>query len=472
LHHFGGFMSRTNQELWMLARNVRSLVPLTALMLVAGAAFAQSSNKSSTCDGLRYSGNFLLNSAKLSFDLAVDKQRTDPNRFASAIRDARRQLDGAARAGNADEMTLAFFYGELGTLTGDLVAADSMFTKAESKATDGCKREIGRMRRNEWAVFANGAVNQQRAGNVDSALTLLRQGNTIWRGEPTGYLRMASIFASRTQTDSAIVYARLACRASDEARFLELRKAACFTSAQLLQSANRPADAEAAYRDYLQLAPRDLPGMAGLGAVLIAQHKTAEANALYDTLQTAADTVSDPETLFETATGLVRAQRYPLAARMFERELTINRCDRDGLYNLASAYNSMRDSVRMLPIAQRLAAVDSMNRGSLAMLAQAYVLRRDTASIGVLQRLQGLPWSFDLVRFNPEDSTAELQAGVSNLGERPVPAFRLTIEFLNGACEPVGQTVVEVPEIAANGSHSIDVTGRGRGIRAYRYKTN
>jgi hypothetical protein len=132
----------------------------------------------------------------------------------------------------------------------------------------------------------------------------------------------------------------------------------------------------------------------------------------------------------------------------------------------------MRDSVHMLPIAQRLAAVDSMNRGSLAMLAQAYVLQRDTASIGVLQRLQALPWSFDLVRFNPEDSTAELQAGVSNLLDRPVPAFRLTIEFLNGACEPVTQTLVEVPEIPANGSQSIEVTGRGRGIRAYRYKTN
>jgi hypothetical protein len=132
----------------------------------------------------------------------------------------------------------------------------------------------------------------------------------------------------------------------------------------------------------------------------------------------------------------------------------------------------MHDTLHMLPVAQRLVAVDSMNRGSLAMLAQALVLRHDTASIGVLERLQNLRWSFDLVRFSPEDSTAELQAGVSNLGDRPVPAFRMTIEFLNGACEAVTQTVVEVPEIPANGSHAIDVTGRGRGIRAYRYKTN
>lgn len=452
---------------------LRTMTSVIVMSLAAGAALAQTSQRSPSCDGLRYSGNFLLNSAKMNFDLAVDKQRTDPQRFQRALVDARRQLDQASRNGSADPMTLSFFYGELGALSGDLVAADTNFTRAEATGTDACKREIARVRRNEWAVFANGAVNQQRTGNVDSALTLLRKGNQIWRGEPTGYLRMASIFASRTQTDSAIVYAQLACRASDDPKFLELRKAACFTTAQLLQGANRQPEAETAYREYLRIAPRDLPGMAGLGATLLAQNKTAEANALYDTLQTAADTVSDPAVLFETATGLVRAQRYPLAARMFERELTINRCDRDGLYNLASAYNSMHDSVHMLPIARRLVAVDSMNSGSLAMLAQAQVLVRDTASIGTLQRLQNLPWSFDLVRFSPEDSTAELQAGISNhSADRPVPAFRLTIEFLNGACEPVTQSVVEVPEIPANGSQAINATGRGRGILAYRYKLN
>jgi len=456
----------------MPSRGLRSLVILATLALAGRAAVAQTSQRSSTCDGLRYAGNFLLNSAKMNFDLAVDKQRTDPNRFRRAIADAQRQLDQASHAGNADELTLAFFYGELATFNGDLVAADTNFSKVEARGSEGCKREIARLRRNEWAVLANGAANQQRAGNVDSALTLLRKGNVIWRGEPTGFLRMAGIFAQRSQTDSAIVYAQLACRSTNDPKFLELRKPACFTAAQLLQGANRNADAEAAYREYLGLAPNDLPGMAGLGAALLAQHKNQEADALYDTLRVAADTVSNAETLFETATGLVRAQHYTLAARLFERELTINRCDRDGLYNLASAYNSMHDSVHMLPIAQRLVAVDSMNRGSLAMLAQAQVLRHDTASIGTLQRLQSLPWSFDLVRFDPEDTTAQLQAGISNLGDHPVPPFRLTIEFLNGACDVVARNVVEVPEIPANGSQSIDVTGQGRGIFAYRYKTN
>lgn len=456
----------------MLARSLRTLTTVAALTLVAGTAVAQSNQRSAECAGLRYSGNFRLNSAKLYLDLAVAKQRTDPDRFQSAMRDAQRQLDAAAQAGGSDEMTLQFFYGEIETLREDLVGADSMFTKAEARAGDECKREINRMRRNLWAVFANGAVNQQRAGNVDSALALLRRGNIIWRGEPTGFLRMAAIFANRQQTDSAIIYARLAARSSDDPRFAEFRKAAWFTAAQLLQGANRNVEAESAFREYLHLAPRDLPGMAGLGATLSAQGKTADANVLYDSLSAAADTVTDADNLFDTGTELVRARRYPLAARLYERELTLNRCHRDGLYNLASTYNSMRDSVRMLATAQRLAALDPMSRGSLAMLAQAYVLMHDTSSVGVLQHLQALPWTFDLVRFTPGDTSVTLLGAVGNTQDRALAPFRLTIEFVNAACEPVSQTAVDVPQVDPSGSHTVEVTGQGRGIRAFRYRAN
>ena len=127
----------------------------------------------------------------------------------------------------------------------------------------------------------------------------------------------------------------------------------------------------------------------------------------------------------------------------------------------------------MLAIARRLAEIDPMNRGSLAMLAQAYVFRRDTASIGTLLRLQGLPWDFEFAGFTlAGDTSVTLGGAISNLLERPLPAFRLTIEFLNGACEPVSSAVVEVPEVPANGRSTVEARGRGRGIKAFRYTTN
>jgi tetratricopeptide (TPR) repeat protein len=446
------------------------MAPLAALLVVVGTATAQ--QRSGQCRGLRY-GSMRLNSAKVYLDVATDKQRTDPVLFRSKLRSAQAQLDTALRNGGEDAMTLAFFYGEVGILSGDLVGADSMFTKAEATASEDCLREIVRQRRNAWAPFNNGAINMTRAGNPDSTLVLLRKGNVIYRGDPSGALRMVSIFAQRSQTDSAIFYALQAAHSTGEARFLDLRKAALFTAGRLQQGANRAADAEATFREYLRLAPRDLPAMGALGAVLALQNRTADANVVYDSLMVFADTITDSDVLFDAATELVRARRYPLAARLYERELTLNRCHRDALYNLASTYNAMQDSVHMLAIARRLAEIDPMNRGSLAMLAQAYVFRRDTASIGTLQRLQGLPWDFEFAGFTPAgDTSVTLGGAISNLQERPLPAFRLTIEFLNGACEPVSSAVVEVPEVPANGRSTVEATGRGRGIKAFRYSTN
>jgi len=449
----------------------RSITVALVALLTAMASTAAAQQKSSECAGLRYS-NFRLNSAKLYLDNAARFFRTDPGRSGAELGRAFQQVTEAVRSGGGDEMTQWFFFGEIAVMRGDLVGADSMFTRAEATTDSTCRREIVRLRRNEWAPLVNGAINQLAANNQDSAVVLLRRSIIIFRESPVAYLRLGAIFAGRSQTDSAIAYFKLAGRSGDSPREQEFRMAALFSAARLQQGLQRWADAEATFRDFRRLAPRDLAGIAGLGAALSAQNKTAEATVLYDTLTAAADTVTDADNLFETATLMVHARRYALAARLYERELTLNRCHRDGLYNLASTYNSMRDSVHMLPIARRLVEVDPMNRGSLAMLAQAFVLLRDTMSIGTLQRLQSLPWAFDLVRFTQRDTSATVLGGVSNLQDRPLPAFRLTIEYLNAACEPVSQSVVEVPLIEPNGSHTIDVTGRGRGILAYRYKTN
>jgi len=454
----------------MIWRSARILAALAALAFITtGSATAQ--QRSAECRGLR-TGNFRLNSTKLYLDQAVRFSRTDPSRYQRALSDAERQLSGAAGSGG-DPMTIAFFYGELYLFRGDLVGADSMFTRAEQTAEEECTREITRMRRNEWAPLVNLAQNQIQAGNNDSALVLLRRAQTIFRNSPVGFLRMAGVFASRDQTDSAVAYFRLAGRAGTEPREQELRVAAFFGAARLLQGLDRFAEAEETYREFLRLAPRDLAGMAGLGAVLTGQNKTAEANAVFDTLQAAADTVTSYDVLFNTATELFRATRYPLAARLLERGLSANRCERDGLYNLVNTYLAMRDSTRLLQSAQRLIAVDSMNRMSLERLAAAWQLAGNSQrTLATLLRRDSLPWTFEVMRFEPADSTAAITAVVNNPQARALPAFALTIEFVNGACEVVASTAVQVPEVAAGGSHRVSAAGRGRGIVAYRYRAN
>jgi tetratricopeptide (TPR) repeat protein len=319
----------------------------------------------------------------------------------------------------------------------------------------------------------NGAINQLAANNQDSAVVLLRRSLVIFRDSPVAYLRLGAIFAGRDQTDSAIVYLKLAGRSGDSPREADIRRDALFAAARLQQGLERWADAEATFRDFRRLAPRDLPGIAGFGGVLSAQNKTAEANAVFDTLGMLADTVTSYDVLFNTATELFRGNRYTLAARLFERGLTINRCDRDGMYNLTNTYLAMRDSSKLLQSAQRLVAADSMNRMSLERLAAAYQINGNSQrTLAILLRRDSLPWTFESTRFDPADTSATLVGIVGNQLPQTHPAFTLTIEFLNGACEVVASTPVAIPEMAATAQHRFTVMGHGRGIMAYRYKTN
>jgi len=457
----------------MIRRRSTTVALAMLLTALAGTAAAQGRQpRSSECAGLKYS-NFRLNSAKLYLDNAVYLQRTDPARSAAELGRAFQQVTDAARTGGGDEMTQRFFFGEIALLRGDLVGADSMFTRAEARTDSTCRREIVRLRRNDWAPLVNGAINQLAANNPDSAVALLRRSTIIFRESPVAYLRLAAIFSARDQSDSAIVYLKLAGRSGDNPREQEFRIAALFSAARLQQGLERWADAEATFRDYRRLAPQDLPGLAGFGGVLAAQDKTAEANAVFDSLQTAADTVTSYDVLFGTATELFRVSRYPLAARLFERGLTINRCDRDGLYNLTNTYLAMRDSTRLLQSAQRLVAADSMNRMSLERLAAAYQISGNSQrTLAMLLRRDSLPWTFESTRFDPTDTTAALVGIVGNPLPRTLGPFTLTVEFLNGACEVIASVPVAVPELAASGQHRFNITGRGRGIMAYRYKTS
>src|SRR5207245_8839539 len=69
------------------------------------------------------------------------------------------------------------------------------------------------------------------------------------------------------------------------------------------------------------------------------------------------------------------APRYRLAARAYEAGLAKNPNLREALYNLGGIYYLLDDTAKALPVAQRLYAVDPLNRTSLAKLAGAWQLR-------------------------------------------------------------------------------------------------
>ena len=232
---------------------------------------------------------------------------------------------------------------------------------------------------------------------------------------------------------------------------------------------------EGAYRDVLKLEPRDLPAQASLASVLAAQHRDADARMVYDSMLSHTDSAQALD-LMDAGTALFRSRQFDLAARAFEAGLAKDRCDRDGLFNLANVYLASKDSVKMLDAARRLVAVDSMNRASLQVLARAWQDNGNKDStLRVLLRVDSLPWEMLVLRFEPGDTSATLHGMVTNLRTTTLKAFTLVVQFVNAACEVVATQTVELPELNANGnpgqSYDFNLTANGRGILAWKYRT-
>lgn len=480
-------------------RLLRLVAPIWALVLVVGAAAAQQPQQPQC--RLSYRGNFRLNGAQQYLDNA-QRTRFDDDRQRH-VGNALRVLTEAAGAGGADQLTLWYFFGQAYLYRHDLVAADSSFTRAEARADADCRRAIDRLRRNEYVPLQNAAVEQINAQQHDSALALLRRAHVIYRSEPSGYTNMAGVFAQQDNTDSAVIYYRLAAAAGNDPQRDNLRATALFNAARLLHRANRFAEADSAYRDYLRRKPRDMEALTSLASVLTSLNRTQEAGEIYDSLLAHPDSLG-PFELFETGVALFRQNRFPLAARAFELGLERNPHYRDALFNLVNTYVASNDTAHLLPAAKRLVAEDPMNRNAIRLLASAYqragagsrvqdsILRsrRDTSAarfrriyqayadstLRALQQHDSLPWEINIVRFEPRDTTAAIRGQVQNLQTGQQRGFTLTLEFVNGAGDVVTREVVEIPDLGPLGepgnSYDFNIIASGRGILAYRYRTD
>ena len=509
----------------MVSRSMALMAPLAALAITVGSAVAQQAS-APECRHIDYRGNFRLNGAKQHLDQAKATKYDDVRK--SRIADATRLLNESAHAGGVDQAALWYLFGEMYLVSHDLVGADSAFRKVEAVTDPDCKRALEHERYNEWVPLQNAGVEQQNANNMDSALVLDRKANVIYRASPNVFLNMAIIFYNKAQagtdsasiadeahhrnvpdsvvrkerltgTDSAIAYFRLAAHSTTDHRYDEARETALFNAARLINRGaldtasvhaeaqrrgladsvvknGRLREAETAYREVLQLRPRDLPAQASLAGVLTMLNREAEARVVYDSMLSHADSM-DAFDLMDAGTALFRSHRFDLAARATEMGLAKDRCLRDGMYNLANIYLANKDSVKLLDVARRLAAQDSMNSATLQVLARAWQDNGNKDStLHVLQRAEAMPWEVSVTRFEPGDTSASVVGLVMNRQGQTQKGFTLTMQFLNGTCDVVASQNIEIPDLNAAGSagqsYDFNVSASGRGIVAWKYKTN
>ena len=454
---------------------------LAALML-APVAMRSSEAQDAQCHSLKRS-NFRINSAMLYIAQGDSTNYADQKR--SYSQRALRVLNENAQSGGADPFSQWYLFGRAYLLGNDIIGADSSFTKASALApTDaGCQTEITRLRRNIWVPLQQEAVGQLQSRNYDSALVLLRKSNLIYREDPGAYMNMANAFLNKQMDDSAAWAYRMAAHAGTSADRADLRATSALNAARLMAQNHQAMAAESMYRAYLTMKPNDMAVKGTLATLLNEAGRPQEAAAIYDSIIANSATLDAPA-LFAVAGSLFRlAQQdsvnrdmwFRKSVRAYESGLSKSPYDREALFFTSNIYLVLADTQKLLETAQRLVAVDSMNRRSLSLLAQGLQMAgRRPDVVRTLQRRDSLPFEVNVQSFRLEDSSATIRGGVQNLKNREQAPFNLTIEFLNGRGEVVGTERTEIPTLGAVGSagaaYDFNLQGRGRGIIAYRYK--
>jgi tetratricopeptide (TPR) repeat protein len=341
---------------------------------------------------------------------------------------------------------------------------------------------------------------------------------------PDSQFQSAYGAAVRTRYDSAAKYFRLGVNAAQDPKFAREKSDAMYNLANSFYAAQRYDSAAAGYAEYLKVVPNDAQALARLGDVLqTAGHKDS-AMSVYATIIAHADSMDAislfnagvsiynaappfPDTVHVSADcrrertggrrGLTLAQRrgitaqcdsvarqaakdrddaatqnYRLAAQAFEAGLAHNGQSRDGLFNLANTYLALRQPDKMLPVAQRLVAVDPMSRNSVRLVAQAWALksRSDSALHYVTLADSLLPVDVNIASFAPGEQNASLGGLVANYHTASSAPLTLTFEFLDAGDKVVATQTVDVPAIPADGNHAFQVQAIGAGIVAWRYK--
>jgi len=163
--------------------------------------------------------------------------------------------------------------------------------------------------------------------------------------------------------------------------------------------------------------------------------------------------------------------QYRLAAKAYEIGLVKNPYARDALYNLSAIYFLAGDTSKLLPLVQRLYAIDPMNKNTLAKLFGAWqLLGQKDSVLRYLQVAEALPFEVTVSSLNTSDKAATVEGLVTNGGSKPSAPLKLAWEFLDAKGNVVVTQAQDVPAVNAGANWAFKLKADGAGIVAWRYK--
>ncbi len=384
------------------------------------------------------------------------------------------------------------------------VVADSVFTVAETLLPQ-CAAQISAWRQGApWVGTMNKALTALSEGKLDTAEALARRALILDRKTPYSYVVLGGVARQRLAAASAADRPRyLAESRAHLTRALEMAQndtsyrdvvrsshyelgtvvAASLADAPASDRAARAREAAEHFKQYAALAESDLQradALQRMGDVFAEIRDTASIRAMYGGVSANPAGYGERSLL---ASGIF-ATRFgtPVeAAALYKAVLSANPYQRDALRNLAVTLVKLNDFAALLPISQRLTALDPNNPENWVFHAYAYAGMAERASSAATRRAYTdsstkydrmatvMPVRVIFTEFSPMEAEARLRGTIENLGTTP-QSYTIIVEMLDRSGNILATEQAQVGPVAAKATGEFTVLGKATGVMAFRYK--
>lgn len=428
-------------------------------------------------------GDFRIASGKTYLKTGIEGSGDQSNRTNGLKNGVRVITEAMSTAGQGKNPAAWYYLGRIYLQQGDLVGADSAFTRAEELAP-ACKADIAKYRHRAWVALVSAAGTFLQAKQDDSVLTLARAANQIERIQPVAFFYMGAVFDGRGQADSALVYfGRAAATQPTEPAMVKQRDNSIYRHAKALLDAGRAAEAAAAFRRYVAAKPEDLDGKKGLLLAFRAAGMPDSASMIEAQLVSASSTgpeggnLSEGE-LFDIGAKQYNDKEYAAAAATFGRIISLNPNNHDAVSAAANAYLALNDGPKLAITAEQLIAIEPLSYYAHSLRVQGYKLAGETDKLitAVVER-EALQVDLAIDNFQRAPERATLTGKVTGREPRdennkliPVKAVTILIEFLGQGGTVVTTGEAELPALKVGETQPFSVSGKGAGIKFWRYR--
>ncbi|MBI3789805.1 MAG: hypothetical protein HY275_02880 [Gemmatimonadetes bacterium] len=380
-----------------------------------------------------------------------------------------------------------------------VVLVDSLFSIIE-KSQPGCMAQTGAWRaQRPWFSLVQAAFAQLQANNSDSAAKLAERSRILNRQSAYGPYVLGQVAANKKDLATMRTMLTEAARlAGTDTNFTDIKRRALLTiarnTAEIAERA-QGADKEPATRTavadlraFLAEAGTDpdaVPVRGMLADMLITLKDTLGVVGLYGDILANPAKYNDYEKVSAGVT-MTRLNRTAEASRLFELALEQNPNQRDALNNSAATYYSSKKYKEMLPVAQRLTALDPNNPDNWLWFAYAYqgigsgYTGKDAASVKLRKaytdsvvkyqtKADNLPVKVTFANFFRGINETSLQGTVENRG-KAAKSMTFAVEFLDKDGNAMGSGEAKLDAVGPGQSKDFKVVLPKGGVLAFRYK--